>query len=109
MCDGRSLASPLLRRLAGRGAFFCGFPFRWVLHFVSYLIRGVALHESSSCSRENSLMIVGAHAILYLAFSFRLCGFDATNPYWYRRPSQQRISSSHVLRHSCSEMQHACK
>ena len=43
------------RRLAGRGAFFCGFPFRWVLHFVFYLIRGVALHESPSCSREDSL------------------------------------------------------
>ena len=25
------LASPLFRRLAGRGAFFRGFPFRWVL------------------------------------------------------------------------------
>ena len=55
MCDGRSLASPLFRRLAGRGAFFCGFPFRSVLHFVVYLIRGVALHESSSCSGEDSL------------------------------------------------------
>ena len=27
MCDGRSLASPLFRRLAGRGTFFCVFPF----------------------------------------------------------------------------------
>ena len=48
MCDGRPVASPLFRRLAGRGAFFCGFPFRWVLHFVVYLIRGVALHDSTS-------------------------------------------------------------
>ena len=55
MCDGRTLASPLFRRLAGRGAFFRGFPFRWVLHFVLYLNRGVALHESPSCSREDSL------------------------------------------------------
>ena len=55
MCDGRSLASPLFRRLAGRGAYFRGFPFRWVLHFVFCLIRGVALHESPSCSREDSL------------------------------------------------------
>ena len=55
MCDGRPLASPLFRRLAGRGAFFCGFPFRWVLHFVVYLIRGIALHESPSCSGEDSL------------------------------------------------------
>ena len=55
MCDGRSLAFPLFRRLACRGAFFRGFPFRWVLHFVFCLIRGVALHESPSCSREDSL------------------------------------------------------
>ena len=55
MCDGRLLASPLFRRLAGRGALFRGFPFRWVPHFVFYLIRGVALHESLSCSGEDSL------------------------------------------------------
>ena len=55
MCDGRPLASPLFPRLAGRGTFFCGFPFRWVLHFEFYLIGGVALHESPSCSREDSL------------------------------------------------------
>ena len=34
MCDGRPFASALFRRLAGRGALFRGFPFRWVLHFV---------------------------------------------------------------------------
>ena len=46
------LASPLFRRLAGRGALFCGFPFRWVLHFVLSLTRCVALHDSASCSRK---------------------------------------------------------
>ena len=30
MCDGRSLASPLCCRPAGRGALFCGLPFRWI-------------------------------------------------------------------------------
>ena len=55
MCDGGPLASSLFRRLAGRGALFRGFPFRWVLHFMFYLIRGVALHDSASCSREDSL------------------------------------------------------
>ena len=55
MCDGRHLASPLFRRLAGRGAFFRGFPFRWVLRFVLYLTRSVALHDSPSCYREDSL------------------------------------------------------
>ena len=34
MCDGRPFASPLFRRLAGRGPFFRGFPFRWALKFV---------------------------------------------------------------------------
>ena len=47
MCDGRTLASPLFRRLAGRGAFF--------RHFVLSLTRRVALHDSTSCSREDSL------------------------------------------------------
>ena len=51
MCEGRPLASPLFRRLAGRGAFFRGFPFRWVLHFVLSLTRGVVLHDSASYSR----------------------------------------------------------
>ena len=54
-------------------------------------------------------MNMGAHAILHLAFYFQLCGFDTTNPYWYRRTSQKRISTSHVLRRSCSEMPHAYK
>ena len=55
MCDGCSLASPFFRRLAGRGAFFCGFQFRWILHFVFHLISCVAFHESSSCSKGDSL------------------------------------------------------
>ena len=55
MCDGRPLAFPLSRRLAGRGAFLRVFRFRWVLHFVFYLTRSVALCDSPSCSREDSL------------------------------------------------------
>ena len=35
--------------------FFRGFPFRWVLHFVLSLTRGVVLHDSASCSMEDSL------------------------------------------------------
>ena len=45
----------LFCRLACRGALFRGFPFRWVLHFVLSLTRGVIVHDSASCSRENSL------------------------------------------------------
>ena len=55
MCDGRPLASPLLRRLAGRGAFFGSFLFRWVLRLAALLIRGFTLFESSTYSREDSL------------------------------------------------------
>ena len=49
MCDGRLLASSPFRRLADLGALFRGLWFRWVLHFVLSLTRGVAredtLHE----------------------------------------------------------------
>ena len=55
LCDGRPFASPLFRRLAGRGALFRGFPFRWVLHFVLSLTRSVIVHDAASCSREDSL------------------------------------------------------
>ena len=52
---GHPFASPLFRRLAGRGALFRGFPFRWVLHFVLSLTRSVIVHDAASCSREDSL------------------------------------------------------
>ena len=54
MCDGRPFTSPLFRRPAGRGVLYRGFPFRWVLHFVLSLTRGVIVHDSASCSREDS-------------------------------------------------------
>ena len=54
-------------------------------------------------------MIVGAHAILHLAFSCLPCGFGATNLYQCRRPSEAKIWSSHVVRFSFSELQHAYK
>ena len=46
---------PRFFRLAGRGIFLCLFLFRWVPHLAFSLIRGVAMHESSSCSREDAL------------------------------------------------------
>ena len=55
MCDGRPFSSPLFRRLAGRGVFFRGFPFRWVLHFVLSSTRSVIIHDATSCSKEDSL------------------------------------------------------
>ena len=101
MCDGRPFASPLFRRLAGRGAFFCGFLFRWILHFVFHLIRGVALHESSSCSKGDSLVDCGRPCDP-LCFH---C-FVAAKLYWCRKLRRQRMLTSHVLLHSCSEMPH---
>ena len=55
MCDGRSFASSPFCRLACRGALFCGFPFRCVLHFVLSLTRGPIVPDSASCSRVDSL------------------------------------------------------
>ena len=47
MCDGRPFASPLFRRLAGRGPFFRGFPFRWTLQLTVSLAR--CLTYTMSC------------------------------------------------------------
>ena len=52
MCDGRPFASPLLCRLAGRGSFFCGFPFQWVLHFALFLTRCLTVQDVIPCSGE---------------------------------------------------------
>ena len=59
MCDGRPFASSPFCRLACRGALFRGFPFRWVLHFVLSVTRGVLVHDAASCSREGSLYECG--------------------------------------------------
>ena len=59
MCDARPFASPLFRRLAGRGALFRGFPFRWVLHFVLSLTRSITVHDATSCFMEDSLYECG--------------------------------------------------
>ena len=55
MCDGRLFASFSPSRLGSRGAFFCGFPFRWVLHLVLSLSRCVIVYGAASCPREGSL------------------------------------------------------
>ena len=54
-CDGRSFASPLFRRLAGGGAVFFGFPFRWVPHLALSLTRSITVHVATSYSREDTL------------------------------------------------------
>ena len=56
MCDVRS---PLFRRLAGRGSFFRGFPFRSALQFVLSLARCLALQDTAPCSRKDSLYECG--------------------------------------------------
>ena len=70
MCDGRPIASPLLHRLAGRGACFRGFPFRWVLHIVLSLTRSVIVHDAASCSREESLHDCGSTCEAWLCLFF---------------------------------------
>ena len=107
MCDGRTLASPLFRCLAGRGVFFCCFPFRWILRLVSFLIAVVLCMDHHLTIRMVLLMIVVAHAILFLAFSSLLCGFVATQLFWCKRLRQWKMFISHVLRHSCSDIPHA--
>ena len=55
------------------------------------------------------LMNVDVHAILYLALSFQLCGFDATNPHYNKKPSHNVLgqrchmpaSGAHVLGLAC--------
>ena len=59
MCGGHPSASPLFRRLAGRGAFFCGFPFRWVLHFALSLTHSVIVRDTTSYSVKDSLFECG--------------------------------------------------
>ena len=50
----RTPASPLFRRLAGRGVFFL-FLLRWVLRLAAFVIRVFILHGSSLSLREDSL------------------------------------------------------
>ena len=59
LCDGRPFASPHFCRLAGRGAHFCGFPCRWVLHSALSLIRCLTVQVATSCPMENSLYECG--------------------------------------------------
>ena len=58
MCDGRPFA-PLFRRLAGRGALFRGFPFRWVPHVVISLTHCLTVHVATSCPMEDPLYECG--------------------------------------------------
>ena len=81
MCDGRSLASPLLRRLAGRGAFFCGFLIRWVLRFVLHFVTVLHFVSGYVAPEKVPLVIVIVHAIPCLAFFSLLYGFVAVKPW----------------------------
>ena len=66
-------ASPFFRRLAGRGAFFCGFPFRWVLHFAMSLARCLTLQDAAPCYWRCSQLECGRpHDTLSSLFSTAL-------------------------------------
>ena len=97
----------LVRRLAVRGASFCGVPFRCVLHFVVLLISGVALHELSSSSREDTPDDCGCPCDLLFCFLLSALWGHVANACLHRKPRHQRISTSHVLRRSSSEMSDA--
>ena len=87
MCDGRSLASPLFRRLAGRRAFFCGFYFDGFFalsRIWSTVLLSMSYHLAPG---KVPFVIVVAHAIPYLAFFSLLC-------MKFRR---RRMLISHVL------------
>ena len=99
----------LLRRLAGRRAFFFGFLIRWVLHLAFSLIRGVAMHESSSCSREDALGDCGRPCDHFSCLLFTALWLVAANLYWCRRLRLRRMLHSHVLSLPCSELSHVCQ
>ena len=65
MCDGRPFASPLFRRLAGRGTFFRGFPFRWALQLTVSLAR--CLTYTMSCLFFAALWLHRSESVLFVA------------------------------------------
>ena len=94
MCDGRPIVSPLFSPPGGGPTFS--------------LIRGVAMHESSSCSREDALGDYGRPSdplscLLFTALWLR-CNQSLL---WCRRLRRRRMLTSHVLSHSCLTMPHA--
>ena len=109
ICEGGIFASPLFSPPGGPRLLFCGFPFRWVLHFVVLLIRGVIVYDAAICSRDDSLYECGRTCEALFCLFFTACGFRATNTYWCRRPSQRRISISLVSRRSRSKLPHGYK
>ena len=93
MCDGRRpFAFPLFRRLVGRGTLFRGFPFRWVLHLALSLTRSITVHDATLYSREDPLYDCGRPCDNLSCLFFTACGFGETNPHWYSRFSEPRIS-----------------
>ena len=62
MCDGCPFASPLFRRLAGRGSFFRGFPFRWALQLTVSLAR--CLTYTMSCLFFAALWLHRSQSVL---------------------------------------------
>ena len=62
MCEGRPFASTLFRRLAGRGSFFRGFPFRWSLQWTVSLAR--CLTYTVSCLLFTALWLHRSQSVL---------------------------------------------
>ena len=54
-CDGRPFASPLFRRVAGRGVFFRGFPFRWGLQIALSVVQCITMRMIRACCEDELL------------------------------------------------------
>ena len=82
--DGRPFASPLFRRLAGRGPFFRGFPFRWALQLTVSLAR--CLTYTMSClffASPEPIRIVAVDSARPMSLEWPTCllaGSDQSNP-----------------------------
>ena len=84
LCNGRPFASPLFRRLAGRGPFFRGFPFRWALQLTVSLAR--CLTYTMSClffASPEPIRIVAVDSARPMSLEWPtglLAGSDQSNP-----------------------------
>ena len=69
----------LFCRLAGRGAFFCGFPLRWVLYIDLSLTRRVNVHDATPSLQGGFSLWMWA-PMRCIVFSFLFCPVASEQP-----------------------------